>query len=616
MNTFALVGSPNSGKSTLFNSLTGKNQKVANYPGATVESAVGQIGHDIHLIDLPGLYGLKTKGIDEQISRDYIIQNSENRYLAKLNQKQLNYHTLLVVADATKLKRSLYLCCELIKLGLPIYLLLNRSDLSKKRNQKIDIAKLSQKLGIPILETCSFDENSINKIKKEIELLNETEIPTKQSINKRELHKLVHDQTWSKEQFDKIDLALKESVIESIKPHRFTDRMDNIATHPFYGGLFLLGVLYFIFQMLFTYASPFADGITWFFDSMGEWVSTLNLSPMIESFLIDGAIAGVGGTLVFLPQIAFLFFFIGLLEESGYMSRIAYLLDSLMMKFGLPGRSIIPLLSSHACAIPGIMAARSLSSHRDRLVTILVAPLTTCSARLPVYILLLATFLPLEQQGLGLLALYIAGIASSFLVAWILKLFNPPSNSQHLLMELPPYQKPRIKEVLKNVYKKSMMFIKKAGTVILFLTIVLWALTYFPKTEEGKAPEIEQSYAGTIGKVFTPIFEPLGMDVRLTTALIPAFAAREVMIASMGTVLSVSDPESDTGLENLREKIRESYPLDTILALIAWFIFAPQCISTFAVIKRETGGYKWMGITIGYTLALAYSVALFVKIIF
>ncbi len=616
MTTFALVGSPNSGKTSLFNSLTGRRQKVANYPGATVESAIGKIDEDMLLVDLPGLYGFKVKGIDEQISRDYIIQNEENQYLTKLDQNQRNYHTLLVVADATKIKKSLYLCTELIELKLPVYLILNRSDLSKTRNQKINTETLSKELGIPILETCSFDEESIQRLKKEIKELSKYEAPTKSKFSKRELHQMIHQENWSKDRFMKIDQALKNSLESEIIPHALSEKIDTIATHPIWGGIFLMALLYLIFQMLFTYAGPFADGITWLFDSLGEWVGTVGFPPMLESFLVDGVIAGVGGTLVFLPQIAFLFFFIGLMEESGYMARMAYLLDTLMMKFGLPGRSIIPLLSSHACAVPGIMAARSLDSHRDRLVTILVAPLTSCSARLPVYVLLLATFLPLEQQGLGLLALYMIGIASTFLVAFVLKLLSPPVNSQHLVMELPPYQLPRIMDVLKNVYKKSMLFVKKAGTVILFLTIVLWGLTYFPRTPEGQQPTIEQSYAGSIGGLFEPIFRPLGMDVKLTTALIPAFAAREVMVASMGTVLSVSDPESDSGLDALRNKIRDEYPLDTILALIAWFIFAPQCISTFAVIKRETGGYKWMAVTVGYTLALAYIVALAVKIIF
>ncbi|MCB9093097.1 MAG: ferrous iron transporter B [Halobacteriovoraceae bacterium] len=608
--TFALLGPPNSGKSSLFNALTGKNQKIANYPGVTVESAVGQISENITLIDLPGIYGLKAYSVDERISRDYILKNGENRFLHKFSSGELDYHTLIVVADASQLKRSLYLCLELIKLNLPILLVLNRTDIAKKRQQVINTVRLQELLGIPVIETSCFDKLSIERLKMKVEEMAQSQITPTTPPSVRELHQIIQKTDWSQKTYRKIDEILSESVEREILPDTVVEKLDKFLIHPLWGMVALLGVLYIVFQTLFTISGPFQDGITFLFDSLGAYVSELTIPTALKSLLVDGIIAGIGGILVFLPQILFLYFFLGILEDSGYMARVAYLLDSYMARLGLPGKSVIPLLSSHACAIPGIMSIRTLSNNRDRIVTMLLAPIMTCSARLPVYTLLLATFLPLKFQGFGLLLLYMASILTSFVVAFALKFILPPENAQYLLLDLPHYQIPQMKLLLQNVLRKAKLFIKKAGTIILGLTVVLWFLSYFPRPETPETPHnIEESYAGTIGRTFQPIFAPLGFDSKMTTALIPSFAAREIMVATMGTVLAIEDAESDSGIAELQDKIKTLYPISSIIALLVWFIFAPQCIATFAVLKKETVSYKWPFITFGYTLALAYSLS-------
>ncbi len=615
MNTFALIGAPNSGKSTLFNLLTNKNQKIANYPGVTVESSIGNINEEVKVIDLPGLYGLKTKGLDEKITRDYIIKDHSNPLLVKFSKEELNYHSLIIVADATKLAKSLYLCIELKRLKIPTILVLSRTDLSEKRNQKIDLKVLQKHLDIPVYETSRLNDDSIEKLKKNILNLATTERKSVQSINSSKLSHLINVDNWSKDTFDEIDKVLKLAIQEKIKPDTLSEKIDATLTHPIFGPIFLLLIMYCIFQTLFEFSGPFQDIISNSFDAFSAGVVSLGLPPMLESFIVDGIIAGIGGSVIFVPQIAFLFLFIGIMEETGYLSRVAYLLDTFMMKMGLPGKAVIPLISSHACAIPGIMSTRSLNNERDRIITTLVAPLTQCSARLPVYVLLLACFLPLASQGPALLLLYIIGIVSSFLVAFVMKFILKADNKQAHLIELPNYQLPNMKMVLKSVIDQSWSFLKNAGTVIVALTIALWFLTYFP-TRTAPNTGIEHSYAGKLADVVMPVFEPLGFDHKLTVALIPSFAAREVMVSTLATVMAVDDPESEAGLSNLKETLSEQYGLGVFLALIVWFIFAPQCISTFAVIKRETHGYKWPIIAFAYSLVLAYVLAFIVKISF
>ncbi len=615
MNTFALIGAPNSGKSTLFNLLTNKNQKIANYPGVTVESSIGSLNQEVKIIDLPGLYGLKTKGLDEKIARDYIIKDHSNPLLAKFTKEELNYHSLIIVADATKLAKSMYLCIELKRLNIPTVLVLSRTDLSEKRNQEIDIEILKKHLAIPVYETSRLDKNSIVKLKEKIVALAKTKKQDVQSINSSKLSHLISVDNWSKDTFDEIDSVLKEAIIKKIRPDTLSDKIDNILTHPVSGPIFLLIIMYCIFQTLFEFSGPFQDMISNSFDALSSVVASFGLPPMFESFITDGVIAGIGGSVVFLPQIIFLFLFIGIMEETGYLSRVAYLLDTFMMKMGLPGKAIIPLISSHACAIPGIMSTRSLNNERDRMITTLVAPLTQCSARLPVYVLLLACFLPLSYQGPALLLLYVIGIVSSFLVAFVMKFILKSDNKQAHLIELPSYQLPNMKMVLKNVFSQAWEFLKNAGTVIVALTIVLWFLTYFPSRTDPNTG-IEHSYAGKLANIVMPVFEPLGFDHKLTVALIPSFAAREVMVSTLATVMAVDDPESEAGLSNLQETLSSQYSLGVFLALIVWFIFAPQCISTFAVIKRETHGYKWPFIAFAYSLILAYVLAFLVKLFF
>jgi ferrous iron transport protein B len=616
MSTLALVGAPNSGKSSLFNALTGKNQKIANFPGATIDTAVGRFGKNL-IVDLPGIYGLKATTIDERISRDYIIGNDQNTYLQKLSLEERSYQSLIVIADATRLKKSLYLCIELLKLETPLTLVLNRSDMAKKRGQIVDLDFLKKELNIQVIETSVFDKVSITKLKEIIEVAKTTSNPLK--ISKQKLQTVINSKDWAKDNFTYIDKVLEQAIIKKITPDTLTEKIDKYALHPILGPIISIGIFFIVFNLLFYYAAPFQDMIGEMFDLIIGMVEKLSLPEIVTNFINDGVIAGVGGTIVFVPQISFLFFAIGILEQSGYMSRLAYLLDYGMLKLGLSGKAIIPLLSSHACAVPGIMGARNLQSERQRILTILVAPLTTCSARLPVYVLLLSCFLPIKYQGLGLLSLYILGIVTTFLSAFIInKLIAgyKKGSAQHLTLDLPDYQVPNLVNVAKMAIAKSWIFVKKAGTVIIFFTIVLWVLSYFPRTLENKTPPIEKSYAGMVGSSITPIFAPLGFDTKITTALIPSFAAREVMVASMATVLSVEDSESEQGVAKLTDVIRSQYPIGTILALIVWFAFSPQCISTFAVIKRETSGYKWPLITFGYTLALAYLSAFVVKIIF
>lgn len=596
-----LAGLPNSGKSSIFNMLTGSRQRVANYPGVTVERKQGEVKGEkpFDLIDLPGLYTLDIHTLDEKVARDFLLGKGET----KLDK-------IVVVLDSTNLEKSLYLALQLQEIGHEFILVLNMMDLATKRGLKLDLEKLGKILNCPVISTVAYEAQSIKELRELIELnLKESKFIKVDS----DYQSKIKTPEYIKSKFQKIDEVLKEVTINKIRPDSFSRRVDNVVLHPVSGTIILLGGLLLMFQALFSWADPLIEMI----EAATEWLSVFVASWIpagdFQSFVTDGIIAGVGGFIVFLPHILMLFLFILLLEDIGYLGRAAFLMDALMRRFGLPGKAAIPLLSSHACAIPGIMSARIIKNDKDRLATMLVAPLTTCSARIPVYTMLIAAMFAQDAKiaglsvgGLFMFGLYTLGIVSSFIVAFVLKkktLAGPPST---LLMELPPYRIPRLKNILRGLWHRAVIFCKKAGTVILFLSMLIWVMTTYPKAPENATePTINYSMAARVGKTINPIFKPLGFDWKITTSLIPTFGAREVMVASMGTILSL-DEESKNFESSLIERMRNSYGFPTLFALIIWFVYAPQCIATFGVLKRETDGYKWPLFTFGYTLTLAY----------
>jgi len=614
---FFLVGPPNSGKTAIFNALTGMHFKSTNYPGATVERREGVLKHhpDIKIIDLPGIYSLNGQALDEKITRDHILNVSYGRYLDA--EATGAYDGVILVLDSTRLSKSLYLALELQSLKIPILLCLNMNDLALSRGQELNILALKEKFPFGLWQGSAFDPKQIQNLEDEI--FNFSCRPNAERVffntpSQQELEKLIHplgQPNLISQFFKNVDQLMNQVTLKKIAPDTMTSKLDHLFTHVFWGPIFLLILLLFIFELLFTFSAPLQDGLTWIFDTFISLTREKFGVNTWTDFLTDGIIAGVGGVLVFLPQILLLFTMIILLEDSGYLSRMAYLCDSIFKRFGLPGNAVIPLLSGHACAIPAMMSARSLPHHEDRLTTILITPLTACSARIPVYSLLIASLIPRGQavgfisyQGLTMFLLYMLGIIASLVTALILKKFRYQSSARSLLMELPSYRMPRLKNLWIGLKMRSGAFLKQAGTIIFVLSILLWFLSYFPKANNNLGEH--NSYASHMGKALAPIFAPLGFDWKITAALIPSFAAREVMVSAMATTFAIEDVDSDTGLQGLQEKIRNSYPVGTIWALLLWFVFAPQCISTFAVMRRETGSWRWPLVMMGYTLGLAY----------
>ncbi|ATZ65376.1 MULTISPECIES: ferrous iron transport protein B [Acinetobacter] len=600
----ALVGNPNCGKTSLFNHLTGTRQKVANYAGVTVERKVGAFnlpsGRAVRVLDLPGTYSLNATSPDEAITRDVV--------LGKIADEQ-DQQAFLCVVDATNLKLHLGLVLEVIEQGKPILLVLNMMDEARRRGMQINTQKLSQRLGIPVVETVAVRNAGIENLMAALE-------DEKFRTPSAELS----DVKLSGSNHEKIDQILKDVVVFVDHEDKRTDFLDKIFLHPVLGLLSLALMMFVVFQAVFAWAAPFMDGIEEFFAWFGEWIGQFISQPLLNSLVVDGVIAGAGSVVVFLPQILILFFFILVLEESGYLPRAAFLLDKLMFKAGLSGRAFIPLLSSFACAVPGIMATRSISDPRDRLVTILVAPLMTCSARLPVYALLIAAFIPekmvwgfLNLQGLVLFGLYMAGIVSALIVATVLKFFQKDKSQHALLMELPSYRIPDIKSVWIGLLDRAKIFLKRVGGIIFALSILLWFLCTFPQPPEGATlPAIDYSFAGMLGHVMQPIFAPLGFNWQICIALIPAMAAREVVVAALGTVYALSAADDDAVAQGLSHLISQgdlSWTVATGLSLLVWFIYAPHCLATLATVRRETGSWKTVaGMTI-YLFGLAYLMA-------
>ncbi len=597
----ALVGNPNCGKTSLFNHLTGTRQKVANYAGVTVERKVGTFtlasGRPVRVLDLPGTYSLNATSPDEAITRDVVM--------GKIADEQ-EQDVFLCVVDATNLKLHLGLVLEVIQQGRPILLVLNMMDEARRRGMQINTQKLSQRLGIPVVETVAVRDSGIVTLKSALDQNNFSTPDTSLS-----------DVSISGASHQKVDQILKDVVNYVDQEDKRSDFLDKIFLHPVFGLIALALMMFVVFQAVFSWAEPIMgyieDGFAW----LGEFVGQFIAAPLLHSLVVDGVIAGAGGVVVFLPQILILFFFILVLEESGYLPRAAFLLDKLMFKAGLSGRSFIPLLSSFACAVPGIMATRSISDPRDRLTTIFVAPLMTCSARLPVYALLIAAFIPsqtvwgfLNLQGLVLFALYMSGIVSALLVATVLKFFQKDKSQHALLMELPSYRIPDVKSVLIGLLDRGKIFLKRVGGIIFALSILLWFLCTFPQPPEGGTlPAIDYSFAGMLGHLMQPIFAPLGFNWQICIALIPAMAAREVLVASLGVVYALSVTDEDAVTQGLSQLISQGdlkWSLATGLSLLVWFIYAPHCLATLATVKRETGSWKTVAGMTAYLFGLAY----------
>ena len=590
----ALVGNPNCGKTSLFNTLTGTRQKVANYAGVTVERKEGSFrlpsGDAVRVLDLPGTYSLKPSSLDEEVTRAVCLGELKGEILPDI---------FICVVDATNLSLHLSLVLEVRALNRPMILVLNMMDEVKKRGISIDKDKLSQLLGIPVVEAVAVKTKGIQDLINQLDQKNLFITPYHSELS----------------HFEQVKQITKQVILNNDNGDKRTAFLDKIFLHPVLGLVILTLTRFVMFQAVFIWATPFIEFIENFVAWLSDFIGPLIQHPLLKSLVVDGVIAGAGSVLAYMPQILILFFFILMLEESGYLPRAAFLLDKLMSKAGLSGRSFIPLLSSFACAIPGIMATRSISSERDRLATIMIAPLMTCSARLPVYALLIAAFIPnqliygwLSLQGLVLFGLYMSGIVSALLVSVFLKLVRKDKTESIFIFELPTYRIPDIRNIALGLYDRATIFLKRVGGIIVALSILLWVLVTFPQAPDNASmPAINYSLAGQLGHLIHPIFAPIGFTWEICIALIPAMAAREVVIAALGVIYAMSGDE-DTVTQSLLSQISgpDGWGLATGLSLLVWFIFAPHCLATLATIRRETGSWKQPIIMATYLFALAY----------
>lgn len=600
----ALLGNPNCGKTALFNLLTGSRQKVANYAGVTVERKEGLLrtpsGRLVRVLDLPGAYSLNPLSADEAVTRDVV---------AGLRSDVERPELLVCVTDATNLKLNLRLVLEARHLGVPIVVALNMSDLARRRGITIDRAALERELGVPVVETVGIQQGGAQALVAHLDSYIHEPQPTPAPWAAPTLAEVVRTQ-------QEVRRILKAAVHEPEVDTRLDDAIDRVVLHPLWGGPILAVLLFLMFQAVFSWAQWPMDAIKQAVQAIGALVQGAMPDGILRSLVVDGVIAGAGSVLVFLPQILILFLFILALEDSGYLPRAAFLLDRAMGLVGLSGRSFIPLLSSFACAIPGIMATRSISSWRDRLVTIMIAPLMTCSARLPVYALLIGAFVPHRQvlglfnlQGIVLFALYVAGIVSAMAVAWAFRHLRRDATPSPLLMELPSYRWPSVRNLARGLAERAGIFVKRVGTIILALMIVVWFISSFPAPPAGAdGPAIQYSIAGVIGRALEPLFRPIGFNWQICIALIPGLAAREVAVAALGTVYALS-ATGQAVAEQLGPLLAGSWSLPTALSLLAWYVFAPQCISTLATVKRETNSWRYPLLMAGYLFGLAYLAA-------
>jgi ferrous iron transport protein B len=596
----ALVGNPNAGKSALFNALTGARQKTGNYPGVTVERHAGRMilpdGRPSELVDLPGTYSLEPASPDEQVTHDVVmgLQAGERRPDA-----------IVIVVDAGNLENHLPFAVELIRLGLPAVVALNMFDLAERDGLTLDPERLAADLGVPVIPTVAVRKRGVDALKDAMQA---------QAAKAG----TVQPSALAGEDARTVARRIAASAIVSETPARATTRtLDNVFLHPWFGPLILSAILFVMFQAVFAWATPFADAIDGGFSALHDWVAASMPDSLLRSFLADGVIAGVGAVIVFLPQIMILFAFILILEQTGYMVRAAFVMDRLMARVGLSGRAFIPLLSSFACAIPGIMATRTIEDPKDRLTTILIAPLMTCSARLPVYAVIIAAFIPATSvgpgiglQGLVLFALYLAGIVGAMLAALVLRRTVTKGTGMGFLMEMPRYQMPMLSGILIGLWQRAWVFLKRAGTIILVSTIILWALLTFPRVDPNSGvSQIDHSIAGRAANGLAVVMEPIGFNRDISLALIPAMAAREVAVAALATTYAIDAEDEAARDQTLIESLSGRWSLATALAFLVWFVFAPQCISTIAVVRRETNGWRWPLFMVGYLFVLAYVAA-------
>ena len=610
MTRIALVGNPNCGKTALFNLLTGARQKVANYAGVTVERKVGMSrlpdGSTFEVVDLPGAYSLTAATPDEQVMLDVLQGRREG---------EAPPDVVVAVVDATNLRMNLRLVLEIKRLGRPMLVALNMADVARAHGVVIDIAQLESQLGCAVVETVAVAHDGHQKLLQRLQI----EINRVESKHSNVLQQAVQSLNSGSASASELQQEVRR-ILALVSPNaprlgRFQHRLDALVMHPLWGLLVLAAVLFLIFQAVFTWAALPMDAIKVAMAAVGDWTNASMAEGPLRSLLVDGVIAGVGGVVIFLPQILILFFFILLLEDSGYLPRAAFLLDNLMGKVGLSGRAFIPLLSSFACAIPGIMATRTIANWRDRLATIMVAPLMTCSARLPVYALLIGAFVPernvagLSLRGLTLFALYVAGVVSAMAVAWVFKRVWMKSHYQPLMLELPPYRMPNLRNLGLGLWERARIFLNRVGGIIFALMVVLWFLSSYPSPPVGwdisQGPAIQFSAAGMLGHALQTVFAPIGFNWQISIALVPGMAAREVAVGALGTVYSLSAAGSGVA-EALSPVLVQGWSLATAYSLLAWFVFAPQCLSTLAVVRRETNSWRYPLLMAGYLFALAY----------
>jgi ferrous iron transport protein B len=619
----ALLGNPNCGKTALFNLLTGSRQKVANYAGVTVERKEGLLtlpsGRQVRVLDLPGAYSLNATSADETVTRDVVNGKRAGEAPPDL---------LVCVTDATNLRLTLRLVIEARRLDRPMLVALNLTDVARRRGIHIDVARLEQELGVPVVETVAVKSGGAESLVTTIEAwLARTHDPAAATASGPGVHRDAEPPHGHVGQaaidavmrdHQEVHRLLEATLTEPASSSHVDDRLDRVLLHPVWGMAILTVVLFLMFQAVFSWAQWPMDHIQSAMQWTGELVARHMDEGMLRSLLVDGVIAGAGSVLVFLPQILILFLFILALEDSGYLPRAAFLLDRVMASVGLTGRSFIPLLSSFACAIPGIMATRTIADPRDRLATILIAPLMTCSARLPVYALLIGAFIPartlslgVNLQGLVLFILYLAGIVSAMGVAWVLQRIGRRAGPTHhtLMMELPAYRWPNPRNLAIGLLERARIFVNRVGTIILALMIVLWFLSTFPGPPPGATgPAIEYSLAGRLGHLLEYVFAPIGFNWQISIALVPGLAAREVAVGALGTVYALS-ATGDAVAEQLAPLITHTWSLATACSLLAWYVFAPQCVATLSVTRRETGGWRQPIIMASYLFAMAYVAA-------
>ncbi|MBN8810057.1 MULTISPECIES: ferrous iron transporter B [Sphingomonas] len=597
----ALVGNPNAGKSALFNALTGARQKVGNYPGVTVERHAGRLslpdGRPVELLDLPGTYSLDPSSPDEAVTRDVLFGKQQGEKLPD---------AIIVVVDATNLDNHLRFTLQLAALGLPMVVALNMVDMAERDGLILDAAALERELGVPVVATVAVRKRGIDTLK---ERLGEA---VRGNHKLREGAGVQHDIVVLQRRARQIAAAV---TVSETAARRWTHRIDAVVLHPVAGPIILLALMFVMFQSVFAWAEApmgwIEAGMAWLEGAVAGALP----DGFLRDFLVQGLIAGVGAVVVFLPQILILFAFILVLEATGYMVRAAMLMDRVMAGVGLSGRAFIPLLSSFACAVPGIMATRTIADEKDRLTTILIAPLMTCSARLPVYAIIIGALIPdravlpgIGLQGLVLFGLYILGIAGAFCAALLLRRTVTKGATSGFMMEMPKYQLPRLRDIVLGLWQRAEIFLKRAGTTIAATVAILWLLATFPQAPAGMK-QSEYSIAGRIASGIEVVVKPIGFNHDIALALLPAMAAREAAVAAIGTVYAVDNPEDAKGEATITENLRKRWSLPTALAFLMWFVFAPQCISTIAVTRRETNGWKWPMFMIGYLFTLAYAAA-------